>query len=119
MALPTLRIIGFIIGIFLITLAIFMVVPMATLMVFERTRDLPSFLWSSMITFLAGLALVLPGRPEHIHLRPRDMYLLTVSSWLVVCIFAALPFLLTQKISYTDSFFSKACRASPPPAPPS
>lgn len=105
MALPTLRIIGFIIGIFLITLAIFMVVPMATLMVFERTRDLPSFLWSSMITFLAGLALVLPGRPEHIHLRPRDMYLLTVSSWLVVCIFAALPFLLTQKISYTDSFF--------------
>ncbi len=33
------------------------------------------------------------------------MYLLTVSSWVVVCIFAALPFLLTQYISYTDSFF--------------
>jgi trk system potassium uptake protein TrkH len=33
------------------------------------------------------------------------MYLLTVSSWLVVCMFAALPFLLTQHISYTDSFF--------------
>ncbi len=31
MALPTLRIIGFIIGIFLITLAVAMVVPMATL----------------------------------------------------------------------------------------
>lgn len=58
-----------------------------------------------MITFIAGLALVIPGRPEHIHLRPRDMYLLTVSSWVVVCIFAALPFLLTQHISYTDSFF--------------
>lgn len=56
MALPTLRIIGFIIGIFLITLAIFMVVPMATLMVFERTADLPSFLWSSMITFEIGRA---------------------------------------------------------------
>ena len=105
MALPTLRIIGFIIGIFLITLAIFMVVPMATLVIFDRTSDLPSFLWASMITFVAGLALVIPGRPEHIHLRPRDMYLLTVSSWLVVCIFAALPFLLTQHISYTDSFF--------------
>ncbi|PTT85926.1 potassium transporter TrkH, partial [Pseudomonas sp. HMWF005] len=105
MALPTLRIIGFIIGIFLITLAVAMVVPMATLVIFERTSDLPSFLWASMITFVAGLALVIPGRPEHIHLRPRDMYLLTVSSWLVVCIFAALPFLLTQHISYTDSFF--------------
>jgi trk system potassium uptake protein TrkH len=37
MALPTLRIIGFIIGIFLITLAVAMVVPMATLVIFERT----------------------------------------------------------------------------------
>lgn len=74
MALPTLRIIGFIIGIFLITLAIAMVVPMATLVVFERTGDLPSFLWASMITFIAGLALVIPGRPEHVHLRPRDMH---------------------------------------------
>ncbi|MGE8097996.1 TrkH family potassium uptake protein [Pseudomonas fluorescens] len=105
MALPTLRIIGFIIGIFLITLAISMVVPMATLLIYDRTSDLPSFLWASTITFVAGLALVIPGRPEHIHLRPRDMYLLTVSSWVVVCIFAALPFLLTQRISYTDSFF--------------
>jgi len=33
MALPTLRLIGFIIGIFLITLAIAMVVPMGTLVV--------------------------------------------------------------------------------------
>ncbi len=31
--------------------------------------------------------------------------MLTVSSWIVVCVFAALPFLLTQHISYTDSFF--------------
>ena len=104
-ALPTLRMIGFIIGIFLITLAISMTVPMATLVIFERTGDMPEFLWSSLITFVAGLALVLPGRPQHVHLRPRDMYLLTVSSWLVVCIFAALPFLLTQHISYTNAFF--------------
>ncbi|MCF7541217.1 TrkH family potassium uptake protein [Pseudomonas petrae] len=105
MALPTLRIIGFIIGIFLITLAIAMVVPMITLMIFHSTADMPSFLWSSLITFVSGLALVGQGRPEQVHLRPRDMYLLTVSSWVIVCIFAALPFLLTQHISYTDSFF--------------
>ena len=55
MALPTLRIIGFIIGIFLITLAVSMAVPMATLVIFERTGDMPSFLWSSLITFIAGL----------------------------------------------------------------
>ena len=69
MALPTLRIIGFIIGIFLITLAIAMVVPMLTLVIFDHTRDIRAFLWASLITFVVGLALVIPGRPEHIHLR--------------------------------------------------
>ncbi|MBM7060817.1 TrkH family potassium uptake protein [Pseudomonas sp. UL073] len=105
MALPTLRIIGFIIGIFLITLAISMVVPMVTLLVFDRASELNTFLWSSLITFIAGLALVVPGRPEHVHLRPRDMYMLTVSSWVTVGVFAALPFLLARHMSYTDAFF--------------
>ena len=81
MALPTLRIIGFIIGIFLITLAVSMVIPMLTLLIFEHPEDLDAFLWSSLITLVAGLALVIPGRPQNAQLRPRDMYMLTVSSW--------------------------------------
>jgi trk system potassium uptake protein TrkH len=105
MALPTLRMIGFIIGIFLITLAISMVIPMVTLVIFHRASDMHAFLWASLITFVCGLALVIPGRPDNARLRPRDMYMLTVSSWVVVAIFAALPFLLTQHISYTDAFF--------------
>ncbi|WP_044870336.1 TrkH family potassium uptake protein [Pseudomonas sp. LFM046] len=105
MALPTLRIIGFLIGIFLITLAVSMAIPVLTLVFYERTSDINAFVWSSLITFVAGLALVIPGRPEQVHLRPRDMYLLTVSSWIIVCIFAALPFLFTQHISYTDAWF--------------
>ncbi|WP_375738359.1 TrkH family potassium uptake protein [Pseudomonas boanensis] len=105
MSLPTLRMIGFIIGLFLITLAVSMVFPMLTLLMFERTDDLDAFLWSSLVTFVAGLAVVLPGRPEHVHLRPRDMYMLTTASWVVVCCFAALPMVLIQHISYTDSFF--------------
>ena len=105
MALPTLRIIGFILGIFLITLAISMLFPMLTLLVFERSDDLFAFLWSSLITVVAGLALVVPGRPANAQLRPRDMYLLTTGSWLVVCIFAALPMVLIHHISYTDAFF--------------
>ena len=105
MALPTLRIIAFINGIFLITLAISMVVPMATLVIFERAHELNAFLWSSLITFVAGLAMVVQGRPKNTQLRPRDMYMLTVSSWLLVCVFAAVPFMFTQHISYTDAFF--------------
>jgi trk system potassium uptake protein TrkH len=104
MALSTLRVIGFILGIFLITLAVSMVVPVVTLVTFGRTDGMDAFLWSSLITLAAGLALVLPGRPQHVHLRPRDMYMLTVSSWVGVCIFAALPFLFARH-SYTDAFF--------------
>ncbi len=105
MALPTLRIIAFINGIFLITLAISMIVPMITLLIFERAQELNSFLWSSLITFVAGLAMIIQGRPENTQLRPRDMYMLTVSSWLLVCVFSALPFMFTQHMSYTDAFF--------------
>ncbi|MBB3103620.1 TrkH family potassium uptake protein [Azomonas macrocytogenes] len=105
MAMPTLRIIGFILGIFLITLAVGMIVPMLALLAFERKDDLQPFIWAGLITLLTGLTLVLPGRPAHIHLRPRDMYFLTTISWLVVCCFAALPMMLIQHISYTDAFF--------------
>ncbi|MDV7212887.1 TrkH family potassium uptake protein [Azotobacter beijerinckii] len=105
MALPTLRIIGFILGIFLITLAIGMVLPILTLLIYEHSHEIESFTWASMITLSAGVALILPGRPEQVHLRPRDMYLLTTTSWLVVCVFAALPLNLLQNISYTDAFF--------------
>ncbi|WP_349616726.1 TrkH family potassium uptake protein [Azotobacter salinestris] len=105
MALPTLRIIGFILGIFLITLAIGMVLPMLTLMIYEHSHEIESFVWASMITLSAGVALILPGRPEQVQLRPRDMYLLTTASWVIVCVFAALPLNLLQNISYTDAFF--------------
>jgi len=105
MALPTLRIIGFILGIFLITLAISMVVPMITLLAFDRTDDLQAFLWASLITLGSGIALIAPGRPATAQMRPRDMYFLTTVSWLVVCCFAALPMMLIQHMSYTDAFF--------------
>lgn len=105
MAFPTLRTLGFIIGLFLITLATAMLIPIATLFIFDHTEGIRAFAWSSAVTFAAGLFLTLPGRPLHTHLRPRDMYLLTVSSWLIVCIFAALPFVLHQHIDYSDAFF--------------
>ncbi|MBX9762050.1 MAG: TrkH family potassium uptake protein [Pseudomonadaceae bacterium] len=105
MSLSTLRIIAFILGIFLITLAVSMLIPMLTLLAYSRADDLDAFLWSSLATAVAGIAMVIPGRPKDAQLRPRDMYLLTTASWLVVCIFAALPMVLIHHISYTDAFF--------------
>ncbi|MBV2132789.1 TrkH family potassium uptake protein [Pseudomonas sp. MAP12] len=105
MALPTLRMIAFILGIFLITLAISMGIPILTLLTMGAEERLSDFLWPALISLGCGLAMVLPGQPRHVQLRPRDMYMLTTSSWVVVCIFAALPMVFIQHISYTDAFF--------------
>ncbi|HEY1027253.1 MAG TPA: TrkH family potassium uptake protein [Pseudomonas sp.] len=105
MPLSSLRIIAFVNGIFLITLALSMLVPVLTLLVFERPQEINAFLWSSLITALSGIAMIAQGRPQQTHLRPRDMYMLTVSSWVMVSIFAALPFLFAERASVTDAYF--------------
>ena len=105
MAWPTLRIISFINGIFLLTLAISMTIPMLTLLLFGRAHELNAFLWSSLITFIAGMTMIVQGRPKDVQLRPRDMYLLTVSSWVLVGLFAALPFMFSQHLGLTDAVF--------------
>ena len=108
MAWPTLRIIAFINGIFLLTLAISMAVPMLTLVLFARPDELNAFLWSSLITCIAGIAMIAQGRPKEVQLRPRDMYLLTVSSWILVGLFAALPFMFSQHLGVTDAVFESS-----------
>ncbi|WP_070095615.1 TrkH family potassium uptake protein [Pseudomonas sp. NBRC 111139] len=105
MPLPALRFIGFIIGVFLITLSISMVIPMTTLLVYGRNDDLGAFAWSSLIALCAGLSLIARGLPDAPQIRSRDMYLLTTASWVVVCAFAALPMVFIRHISYTDAFF--------------
>ena len=105
MSLAAIRLIGFIVGIFLITLAISMAIPMITLVAYERSDELSAFLWSSFITFICGLLLTVRGRPDVGKLLPRDMYLLTTSSWMIVCTFAALPMVFISDISYTNAFF--------------
>lgn len=105
MTILILRTIGFVIGIFLVTLSASMIVPILTLLIYNCANEIYNFLFASLITLAVGITLILPGKPKKILLRPRDMYLLTVSSWLIVCAFSALPFFLTNDTSYTDSFF--------------
>jgi trk system potassium uptake protein TrkH len=105
LSLANLRLLAFINGIFLITLAVSMLVPVGTLLAFEQPREINAFLWSSLITFVAGIAMVAQGRPQGGQLRPRDMYMLTVSSWVMVSAFAALPFVFAEQASITDAYF--------------
>lgn len=106
MTRQTIRSVSYIVGFFLIVLSITMLVPLATSFVFKHTaNDVTAFLWSAIITFLAGFAMIKQKGSLQIHLRPRDMYLLTASTWVVVCIFAALPMSIISHISYTDAFY--------------
>lgn len=102
----TLRSILYIVGFFLIALSVAMMVPLITSLLFTHTsNDIAAFFWSSIITFVIGAFMIKQKGASLIHLRPRDMYFLTVSTWVIVCIFAALPMILIRHISYTDAFF--------------
>lgn len=70
MPLASLRILAFINGIFLVTLALGMLVPVITLLIFEQTQGINAFLWSSLITALTGIAMIAQGRPQQTQLRP-------------------------------------------------
>lgn len=57
-------------GCFLITLAVSKVIPMFTLVAYDRSDDLSAFLWSSLITFVCGLVLIFAGvqrLPNFVH----------------------------------------------------
>lgn len=106
MTWQTFRSIFYIVGFFLIALSVSMLVPLITAFIFEHTTDdILAFFWSAIITFLTGFIMVKQKRSRQIRLRPRDMYFLTASSWIIVCIFAALPMTMISHISYTDAFF--------------
>lgn len=95
----------FVTGLFLIGLAIVMWVPMAYMLV-QHEDEWRQFLLSSFITLGSGLALAYSNRQrEGFVLVPRQVFVLTSLTWLSVSLFAALPMLLIQHISFTDAFF--------------
>ena len=64
------------------------------------------FLLSSAITLTAGIVLAATNRQRGgFALVPRQVFVLTTLTWLSVSVFAALPMLLIQHMSYTDAFF--------------
>src|SRR3989338_2561622 len=100
------RFIAFILGIFLSILAIAMVIPALTDL-FYRDPDWVYFGQAAAITGFVGILLILAFRPEGEPLfEVREAFILTVSSWLTVAVFASLPFMLSRAApSFTDAFF--------------
>ncbi len=94
-----------ILGTLLTTLAMVMVVP-ALVDVISGNPDWQVFAVAAGVTLFIGVSLVLTSRAGGANLNIRQAFVLTTASWLVLTVFAALPFAFSQlDLSFTDAFF--------------
>ena len=100
--------IAFVIGVLLLIVAAMLLVPAFHILLVgtEVDSNLRAFLMSSGAAGLAGLPMVLLTRNANFRLVPRQLYLLTVASWVIISVFCALPFALSDvHMSVVDSLF--------------
>ncbi|OZB12723.1 MAG: potassium transporter TrkH, partial [Marinobacter sp. 34-60-7] len=90
-----------------ILLSIFMTLPpLLLLAVPDGAPNTVAFVESAAIVFALGVAGVLATFRQPRDLKPRYMFVLTVSSWFIISILSALPFYLSDNgISAADAIF--------------
>ncbi|MHB1216727.1 MAG: TrkH family potassium uptake protein [Alphaproteobacteria bacterium] len=94
-----------IVGMLLVTLGAFMLVP-GLVDLAEETKDRGAFFSSSLITIASGVSLIFAFRGEIKRINVRQTYLLTTLAWLACTAFGALPFMFTAPhLRYVDAFF--------------
>jgi len=94
----------FAIGVLLITLGIFMLIPFFVQFIYDERNG--TFLSSASITIFIGILLVLTNLEENKKLNLQQAFLLTTLSWLSIAIFGCIPFLLSNlNLSIVDAFF--------------
>ena len=94
-----------ILGFLLTTLAVMMMVP-AAVDIFADNPDWQVFAAAGGVTLFVGVSLSLTSRTGGAKLSVRQAFILTTLSWVVLTVFAALPFAFSQlELSFTDAFF--------------
>ncbi len=94
-----------VLGLLLSTLAIVMLVPGVVDLV-AGNPDWQIFAVSGAMTLFIGVSLALTSRTGRAKLNVRQAFVLTSLSWIVLTVFAALPFAFSQlDMSPTDAFF--------------
>ena len=94
----------FIIGILLIILGFFMLIPYGIQIFYKENSH--SFLASSFITILIGTMFVLANLQEKYQLNLKQTFLFSTFTWIAVAIFGSIPFILSDlNFSFSDSFF--------------
>ena len=103
--MPDLRPVFYVIGLMSATLGVLMFVPM-TVDLLSGDRSWQAFAISGLLVTLVGGALATTTYQPVPDLRARGAFVLTVFSWLVLSVLAALPFMLDPvRLSFTDAMF--------------
>jgi trk system potassium uptake protein TrkH len=103
------RPVAFVVGALLLVVAVIPAVPAGYLLLAGGAgiaQNLQAFLVTSAAAFAAGLPLFLANRKANFRLTPRQMYLLTVATWVVINVFCAIPFVFsTLELDFVDALF--------------
>ena len=94
----------FIIGILLVILGAFMLVPYFTQMLYNENSH--SFLSSAFITIFIGILFILTNLEKEFKLNLQQTFLFSTLAWLSIAIFGSIPFLLsTVNLTISEAFF--------------
>ncbi|MDE6813050.1 MAG: TrkH family potassium uptake protein [Duncaniella sp.] len=95
-----------IIGLLLIIESVFVLVPLATCLVYHE-KDWMCFLLTLAVTLVAGLVMTFGIRPRHSRMGKREGFLLTALIWIFFSAFGMIPFIFMEKqpLSVADAFF--------------
>ena len=94
----------FLIGILLVVLGFFMLVPYTIQQLYSENSH--SFVASSFVTIFIGVLFVLANLDKEFKLTLRQTFLFSTLAWLMVAIFGSLPFILSPKeFSFSEAFF--------------
>ncbi len=95
----------FVVGLLVATLAIVMCVPAAVDFAYDNS-DWQVFAASAGVTFFVGATMALTTNSRGAKFSIRQAFLMTALSWLMLTVFAALPFTFSNlNLSFTDAFF--------------
>ena len=94
----------FIVGILLVILGIFMMIPYAVQLIYNENSN--SFFSSSIITIFIGILTVLASLKKEKQLNLQQAFLFSTLAWFSIALFGSLPFMLSNlNLSFSDAFF--------------
>ena len=95
----------FVLGILLIILGFFMIIPIIVQLIYDDGFD-GTFIYSSIVTVFIGILFLLSNLDQDRKLNLQQAFLLTSLSWIGIATFGSLPFILSSlELTFSDAFF--------------